>query len=602
MTEATTIPPRAEIALEHRWNAESVFATRAGWENAREEASRLIEKAAEYRGRLDEGPEVLLGWFQMLEDLMQTTGKLYVYGYMSSAVDTADQEAAAMADQGRMLFGRAIASVAYADPEMLAIGHEMLEQWMADEPRLQTYAHYFDDLFRKQEHVRSEDVEEVLGMLIDPFMTVRTTFEALADADLQFRPAQSSDGTEVEVGQSSINRLLNSPDRTLRRTAWESYADGYLSMQNTFASNLAVAIKGDVLAARARRYGSALEAALFEDNIPTEVFHNLIDTFQKNLPTWHRYWAVRRRALGLDEVQPYDIWAPLVENPPSVPYEQAVDWICAGLAPLGDEYVNTLRAGCLENRWVDVYPNRGKRQGAFSFGWPGTHPFIVMSYSDNVGSMSTLAHELGHSMHSYHAWNTQPTIYAQYTIFQAEVASNFNQAMVRAHLLETLDDDVTKLALIEEAMSNFHRYFFIMPTLARWELEMHERVERGEPLTADIMNERMLALFAEGYGDEMAYDPARVGITWAQFQHMYMNFYVFQYATGISGAHALAKRIRDGEPGAVEDYLGFLKAGGSDYSLNTLNAAGVDLTTPEPVEAAFEVLADYVNRLEKLTG
>lgn len=602
MTEATAIPPRAEIAQEHRWNAESVFTSVEEWQKTYDQVLRDIEKAAEYHGRLADGPDVLFAWFKHMEAIFQPVGKIYIYAYMSYAVDSTDQEAAALAGKGQALLGQAITSVAFADPEMLAIGHETLKQWMQDDPRLQTYEHYIDDLFRKQQHVRSAEVEEILGMLSDPFMAVRTTADALTDADLDFRPAQTSTGEEVEVGQGNINALLNSGDRTLRRTAWESYSDGYLAFQNTLASNLAVALKGDVLNARARRYDSSLEAALFENNIPTEVFHNLIDTFQKNLPTWHRYWEVRRKALGVDELHPYDVWAPLTESEPEVPYEQAVDWICAGLEPLGEDYLATLRAGCYENRWIDIYPNRGKRQGAFSFGWQGTHPFIVMSYNNNFKSMSTLAHELGHSMHSYHSWETQPSVYAQYTIFLAEVASNFHQAMVRSYLLEHLEDPAARIAVIEEAMSNFHRYFFIMPTLAQWELEMHERLERGEALTASTMNSRMMELFAKGYGDQMTYDPERVGITWAQFTHMYMNFYVFQYATGISGAHALAKRVMEGEEGAVEDYLGFLKSGGSAYSLDILKRAGVDLTTPEPVEAAFAVLASYVDELDALTS
>lgn len=601
MTEATTIPVRSETAPERQWNAGSIFPSPAAWQDAYQQVLRDLEQASEYRGHLGDGPEVLLAWFRDFETLYQRLGKVYVYAYMSYAVDTTDQEAAAMADQALGLLGRMLATISFADPELLAIGQAEIEQWLEDEPRLQPYRHTLDDLFRKQEHIRSAEVEELLGMLSDPLMTVRSTFDALADADLQFRPAHTGDGEEVEVGQGSLNRLLNSRDRTLRQTAWESYSDAYLAFQNTFASNLNVNIKGDVLQARARRYNSSLEAALFENNIPTAVFHNLVDTFRKHLPTWHRYWAVRRRALGVDELHPYDIWAPLTGSQPEVPYEQAVDWICEGLAPLGADYTGRLRAGCLDDRWVDVYPNRGKRQGAFSFGWQGTHPFIVMSYVNDVRSMSTLAHELGHSMHSYYTWETQPAVYARYSIFVAEVASNFNQAMVRAYLLEHQQDPALQIAVIEEAMSNFHRYFFIMPTLARWELEMHERVERGEALTARTMNERMAELFAEGYGDELADDRERTGITWAQFQHMYMNFYVYQYATGIAGAHALARRVQAGEAGAVEDYLNFLKAGSSGYALDLLKRAGVDLTTPEPVEAAFAVMAGYIDRLEELT-
>jgi oligoendopeptidase F len=339
---------------------------------------------------------------------------------------------------------------------------------------------------------------------------------------------------------------------------------------------------------------------LFPNNIPVEVFHNLIQVFKENLPTWHRYWQIRKQILGYDELHVYDIKAPLTRTKPQIPYQQAVDWICAGMAPLGEEYVKILRSGCLEDRWVDRARNKGKRQGAFSWGMYDTQPFIMMSYADDVFSLSTLAHELGHSLHSYYTRQTQPFVYGDYSLFVAEVASNFNQAMVRDHILRTESDPMLQMALIEETMSNYHRYFFIMPTLARFELEMHERVERGEPVNARSMMDLTASLFMEGYGDEVVIDDDRIGITWAQFGHMYANFYVYQYATGISGANALVKKVlSEGEPAAAA-YLDFLKAGSSLYPIDALKMAGVDLTNPDPVKAALKVLSDTVDRLEKL--
>jgi oligoendopeptidase F len=439
-------------------------------------------------------------------------------------------------------------------------------------------------------------------MLSDPFGGARSTSSKLTNADFQFAPAEASDGSTLPVTQGTLRKILASADRTARRTAWEHYSDQYLAFKNTLAASLATSIKQNVFQMRARGHASTLEAALFAHHIPVEVFHNLIDTFRRNLPTWHRYWAIRRRALGVEALHPYDIWAPLTETQPEVPYEQAVAWICDGLAPMGEDYVEQVRTGCLEQRWVDVYPNQGKRAGAFSSGSYGTHPFIMMSYNDNLLSLSTLAHELGHSMHSFLARKHQPITYSRYSLFVAEAASNFHQAMVRAHLLQANPDPTFQINVIEEAMSNFHRYFFIMPTLARFELETHQRVERGEGLTADDMIDLMAGLFGEGYGNEMHVDRDRVGITWATFGHLYVDYYVYQYATGISGANALAKRILSGTTGAVDDYLGFLKAGGSMYALDALNMAGVDLTTPEPVEVAFGVLADLVDKLDALVG
>lgn len=605
---ATTLPERKDIAKEHTWDSESVYASDADMEAALRSVLERLPELSGFQGRLAEGPETVARCLDLMETFGLDVGKIYTYALTRFSVDTGDQAAAALEDQANGLFARFQAAQSFIEPELLEIGVDTLLRW-ADESEavggtLATYRHYFDTLGRRAPHVRSAEVEELLGLVMDPFHTAASVHGVIADADMKFADAVDGEGNRHALGQGNWEALWHSPDRELRRTAWENYADGYLALQNGLANALASGIKQHVFMTRARRYDSALDAALSSSHIPAAVFHNLMDTYRQHLPTWHRYWRVRKKALGLDTLRVYDVRAVLTEREPRVTYEQAVDWICQGMAPLGDEYVAAMRKGCLEERWVDRYPNKGKRSGAFSAGAPGTYPFILMSYTDDLGSMSTLAHELGHSMHSYYTHKTQPPVYSWYGIFVAEVASNFNQAMVRHHLFQTNDDPDFQIALIEEAMGNFHRYFFIMPTLARFEWEMHQRAEQGRPLTADVMNNRLADLFAEGYGGEVEYGDElgrrRVGITWAQFQHLYAPFYVYQYATGISGAHALAKRVLDGESGAADAYLGFLKAGGSDYPLEILNRAGVDLTSPEPVEQTFGVLADLVDRLEAL--
>jgi oligoendopeptidase F len=605
MTEATmtnALPRRADIAQGDRWNAESVYATLDAFEKEFTDVIADLDKVSQYQGRLAEGPAVLADWMEFSENLIRRAVKVYFYGTMEQACDSTNQESGALAARGGGILGRTIAATSFTDPELLAIGRETLERWLREEPRLAQYGHYVDDLFRRQAHVRSADVEEVLGMLIDPFQTIENTSEMLVGADLKFAPAVGSNGEEHTVAQSTIGGLLSNSDREVRRTAWENYSDGYLSFKNTLANNLTAAIKTEIVSVRARRYDSALEASLFANNIPTGVFENLINTYKKNLPTWHRYWRIRREALGVDALQPYDIWAPLTGEDQKITFDQAMTWISEGLNPLGSGYVDVMRRGVLEQRWVDRYPNEGKRQGAFSFGTPGTHPFIMMSFQGEIESMSTLAHELGHSMHSYFTWENQPFAYSQYSLFVAEVASNFNQAMVRAHLLNTYDDPNFQIGVLEEAMSNFHRYFFIMPTLARFELEMHQRIERGEATPADDLINLMADLFEEGYGGEMSINRERVGITWATFGHLYAPFYVYQYATGISAANALAKRILEGTAGAAENYLKFLQSGSSVYPLDALKIAGIDMNSPEPVTEAFEVLSGLVDRLEQLTG
>lgn len=601
MDVPTTLPARAAVAPQHRWNAESVYADVAAWKADLEQAQTAIPELAAYQGRLSEGAATLKTFLSLAETIQRRVGKVYFYAVMTTSCDTTDSAATAMVGQASAVYGQLTAAAAFTDPELLAIGRETLDAWMAADAELAQYAHYVDDLFRRQAHVRSAEVEAVIGLSVDALNSIEEVSEMLTNADLQFRPAVASSGEQHTVSQGTLHGLYNQPDRVLRRSAYESYTDGYLSLKQGLAANYAVALKRDVFFARARRYNSSLEAALFANHVPVGVFHNLIDTYKRFLPTWHKYWRVRREALGQSDIQPYDVWAPIAAQQPQVTYERAVEMIAAGMRPLGDEYVSILRRGCLEDRWVDVYPNVGKRQGAFSYGTPDTHPFIMMSFQDNLQSMSTLAHELGHSMHSYHTWRAQPYVNSGYSLFVAEVASNFNQALVRAHLLQTETDRDFQIALLEEALYNFHRYFFVMPTLARFELEMHERVERGEGLNDQIMNERMADLFAEGYGSEMQYERERIGITWATFGHLYANFYVFQYATGISAAHALADRVLTEGEAAAADYLRFLSAGGSLYPLDALQVAGVDMNTPAVVEKTFGVLASYVDRLEALT-
>jgi len=598
-----TVPLRSEIAPEYTWNAPSVFPGPAEWEAELKAIQADLPGIKAYQGRLAEGPAVLADAADALQAIARRANIVYMYASMSYSVDTTDQVAAARFSRAQGLLGQVMAALAFFDPELIAIGEPAIRRWLAGEPRLAYLEHYVDNLFRQQEHIRSAEVEELLGLLADPFSGANHTHSMLTDSDLKFPPAVDTQGRRIEVTQGTLGHILDGADREARRTAWEHYADQYLAHKNTLASTLLTSVKQNVYRMRARRFNTTLEMALATHNIPRSVYDNLLAIFKKNLPTWHRYWRVRRQALGVDALHPYDIWAPLTQQQrPEVPYRQAVDWICAGLAPLGEEYVARVRQGCLVDRWVDVYPNQGKSAGAFSYGAHGTHPFIMMSYTDGISSVSTLAHELGHSMHSYLTWQTQPVIYGDYSMFVAEVASNFHQAMVRAYLLEHSSDPVFQISILEEAMDNFHRYFFIMPTLARFELEVHERIERGEGLSADDLIGLMADLFAEGYGGEMHADRERVGITWAQFGHLYVDYYVFQYATGISGAHAIARRLLSGEPGAAQDHINFLKAGGSLYPVDALKLAGIDLTRPEPVEAAFEVLAGYVDRLEKLTA
>ena len=598
------IPTRKQVNKKYTWNAESVYKSAKEWGEGLKAVIDDIPNVKKFEGKLGESPETLLAGIKAIEDISLRAQTLFMYAQFAYAVDTTNQESAAMVGKAQGMFGQALAAISFLNPELLYIGWDKLDSWMKSNPGLEPYRHSFEDLFRQQAHVRSAEVEELLGMTADPFSGPSTSSSMLVNADFKFAPAKDSKGKEIEVTQSNFySTLLEHPDRKVRQTAFESYQDKHIEFKNTLATNLSTSIAANVFNMRARKFNTTLSASLFNNNVPEEVFHNLIDTFKKNLPVWHRYFEIKRKALKLKQIEYFDMWAPIAKKQVPVSYEKAVDYICDSLAPLGNEYVETVRQGCLKDRWVDSTPNVGKMNGAFSYGSPQTHPFIMMSFTNDVGSMSTLAHELGHSMHSYLTWKNQPYAYSAYSLFVAEVASNFNQAMMRGHLLKTVKNKNFLIALIEEAVSgNFFRYFFQMPTLARFELETHQRAERGEPLTADSMQTLMADLFSEAFGPKVKIDRPRVGMVWSTFSHLFADYYVYQYATGISGAHALSARILRGEPNAAEDYLGFLKSGSSVYPLDVLKKAGVDLTTPNAVEETFAVMEGYIDRLEELVG
>ncbi len=601
---ANKVLPRNKLDKKFTWNAESVFPSTEAWAKELKQVIEDTGRIKKYQGRLAEGPSVLLDAMNELTNIVSRAQIVFMYAGFAYAVDTIDQQAAGMRAKAQDMFGQVSSAISFTQPEILQIGRSKLDDWIKESSKLEVYQQYFEDLFRKQAHVRSAEVEEILGMVSDPLQGASTSTSMLTNADFKFKSIKDGNGKVIDVTQGNYDtQLMHLPDRKARKAAYNNYMDKYIEHKNTLATNLASSIKANVFSMRARKHENSLSASLFDLNIPTDVFYNLIDTFKKNLPVWHRYFALRRKMLGVKRLSYYDMWAPISKKKVSVPFEKGVELICESLAPMGKEYVDTVRRGCLKDRWVDLYPNQGKSHGAFSWGSQGTYPFIMMSYTDEVTSMSTLAHELGHSMHSYLTWKNQPYIYADYSLFVAEVASNFHQAMMRGHLLNTVKDKNFQIALIEEAVGgNFFRYFFQMPTLARFELETHQRTERREPLTADSMIDLMADLFAEGFGPSFDMDRERVGMTWSTFGHLFQDYYVYAYATGISGAHALAGRILRGEPNAVEDYLGFLKSGSSDYSLNVLKKAGVDMTSPKPVEETFAVMESYVDRLEKLLG
>lgn len=603
-----TLPKRSELPKEQTWNVEALFASEADWRVAYEQALAANRELEPFAGHLAESGKTLLDTLETRERLNLGAFKVFMYASLQQSTDGGNAAYTSMFSQARGLLAEAGAAAAYIEPEILAIPAERLEALIKSEPGLETYRHYFGGLGLRKPHVRSGEVEEVMAQVSDALGGHSASASAATNADMTFRPVQF-DGQSLPVSHSSVGELLVHESAEVRKAAWESYADGHLAFKNTLASTLQGSIKAYVFGTRARGYNSSLERSLAvgrtPNNIPRSVFDNLLAIFQANLPTWHRFWRIRRKARGgllpNHDVPLYDAPAPLVQSP-KMTFQEAAETICRGMEPLGQEYVRPMRKGLLEERWVDWGQNAGKRPGAYSSGLKGTFPYIFMSWSDDLFSMSTLAHELGHSMHSYFSRNTQPAIYANYSLFIAEVASNFNQAMVRSMLLREAKTPEYKLAVLEEAFSNFHRYLFVMPTLARFEKELYERLEAGGAISAPFLGERLAELFTEGYGGEVEIDKERLGSGWMNFAHLYQPFYVYQYATGIAAANALAKDVLEGGEPAARRYLDFLKAGDSVYPLEALKIAGIDMSQPEPVERGFAVLKGMVDELESTAG
>ena len=602
MSTTAALPTRADVDPKYTWNLSSVFPDETAWETALAELQSALPKIEAFQGSLTDSATQLADLFELMANVRKAAGHVRIWAGLQYSAEITNQAAAARMGRAQSVLAKLAATTAFIEPELMGLSDETIEQWLSDEPRLAIYRHYFERLSNRKAHLRSAEVEQLLAEAMDAFTTASASHGILMNADLRFDRVDTDAGDSIPVSQATFRNTMTNPDRSVRQAVWESYQDGHLSVKNTFANNYHAYLKQNVFFARARSYNSVIEESLAANQIPLAVYHNVIDVFRERRDVWQRYFAVRKQALGIDTLGPFDMWAPLSEQAPTISFEQSVDMIADGMQPLGEAYVEVFKRGCLEQRWVDVYPNQGKRQGAFSAGSPGTHPFIMMSSGDDIMGMSTLAHELGHSMHSYLTWQHQPMAYSRYSLFVAEVASNFNQALVRHHLLQTNDDRNFRIALLEEAISNFYRYFFIMPTLARFELAAHTMVEEGKPLTADVLNGISAEFFQEGYGDQVSADQDRIGITWATFPHMYNRYYVYQYATGIAGAHALAAPIIAGENGAVDRYLDFLRAGSSDYPLPVLQRAGVDLSTPEPIHLAFDTLSDYVDQLAALIG
>lgn len=597
------LPKRHEVPVEHRWDLDDVYPTIEAWNEDYAKVEAMVPRLTAFQGKLGESAESLLAALRTRDELSQLLEQVVIFANMKEDEDTTNSKYQALASRGTALYAKVSAATAFMTPEILAIPTEKITGWLESDPSLAAYRHELEDTIREKDHVRSPEVEELLAQAAEVGGAPQDIFGKLNHADMKFPRIKDEEGNEVELTHGRYLRFLESPVQRVRREAFEALFSTYGKFRNTLASTHANSVKKDVFFARARRFPSARAMALSRTNVPESVYDNLISTVHKNMPSLHRYVQLRRKLLGLSELHMYDLYTPMVaEVDKKIPYDEAVETIMKALAPLGDEYVTVARDGLTDSRWVDVYENAGKRSGAYSFGAYTTKPFILMNYQDTLDSMFTLAHELGHSMHSYLTRKEQPYHYGGYTIFVAEVASTFNEALLTDYLVKNTDDKKLKMFLINHQLESFRTTLYRQTMFAEFEHLTHQKAEKDEALTADLLSEIYDELNKRYYATEGMVIDEQIALEWARIPHFYTPFYVYQYATGISASAALSQQVlTEGKP-AVERYLGFLKKGSSDYSTNILKEAGVDMTSPEPVQQALDVFAGLLDQMEELAG
>lgn len=593
------LPKRHEALKESTWDLEAIYPDERRWEADFQSVKVEIPRLAAFAGTLGNSAAQLLAGLRLRDDTSKLLEQLLVYARMRKDEDNGNNAYQALADRAMTLATDFSSATAFFTPEILSMPEERLNEFVASEPGLGLYRHYLDQLIRQREHVRSAEVEMVLAQSGEVARIPNETYTMLTSVDLKFPTVTDEQGNPVELSQSRYNQLRESQNRHVRREAFEAIHQSYQDYRNTLASSLAGSVRSDIFYARAKNYPTALDAALGPNNIPPAVYHNLVSTVNDNLGSLHRYMRIRKRLLGLDELHHYDLYVPMVPDVQvSVPYGEATGMVREGLKPMGPEYLSALEKA-LASRWIDVYENEGKTSGAYSGGSYTTHPYILLNYQQTLTDVFTLAHELGHSMHSYFTRTTQPYVYGDYTIFVAEVASTLNESLLTSHLLKQSTDPKLRAYLVNQYLERFRTTLYRQTMFAEFELDIHSKAERGEPLTPDVLSATYADLNARYYGPEVVPDEA-IAIEWARIPHFYWSFYVYQYATGISAAAALAHQILTEGDVAVRRYLTFLKSGSSRYSIDLLKEAGVDMTSPQPVQEAIAVFDSLLDEIEKL--
>ena len=599
MTSKNEILERKDISKDKQWDLESMFTSFSEWEKSYNEAKELAKDFESYKGKVVSSSENLYNVLNDMGELYRITEHLYSYAHMKLDEDTRDGNSQALSDKGLGLFVEVDEKTSYVVPEILTLDLAVLEKYYEEKPELKLYKKYIENIMRKKEHVLSAREESILAQMGEVSNSPHKIYSMLNDADLKFPTIKDEEGKDVEVTHGNFIPLMESKDRDVRKRAFEALYGTYKGFKNTFAASLNGDLKKNIFNATVRNYKSSREASLDQNNVTLSVYDNLIHSIHNNLDSMYKYMEIRKWALGVEELHMYDLYTPIIKDVDlKIPYGEGVELVKKALTPLGDEYMVAVEEG-FSSRWIDVYENRGKRSGAYSGGSYDSKPFILLNYHDTLDNVFTVAHELGHSIHSYFTRKTQPFVYGDYSIFVAEVASTANESLLMDYMLKNIKDKNEKLYLLNHYLESFRTTVFRQTMFAEFEKMINEYLENGGALTADYLCETYKKINELYYGPNVVVDD-EIAMEWARIPHFYYNYYVFQYATGYSAAVALSQLILEEVKPAVDRYINFLKSGSSDYPLNVLKAAGVDMTTEEPVNNAMKLFSKLVDEMDKL--
>ncbi len=598
--DSKNLKTRDQIDNKYKWNIETMIPDESIIDGALEDIEKQAGKYAKaYGGRLTSDAATLLSAFKERDSIWRELEKIYVYARMRRDEDNSDSRYQAMSSKCNAVIAAVSAALAFFTPELLSASEDDVMGFVDKEPGLEEYRFAIKDTFRQKAHILSQPEENIMAQMSEVTGATNDIFTMLNNADMKFPEITDEDGDKVAVTHGNYITFMESHDRGVRKAAYEAMYDPYKSLINTIATCYNYNTKSDVINARIRKYESARAAALSGDNIPGEVYDNLVNVVNKNLPTMHRYVELRKEMLGLDKMYMYDMYVPLIQLPKKqVPYEEGLDIMRAGLSPLGQEYIDRMNEG-ISQGWIDVYENKGKTSGAYSFGSYDSYPYILLNYTDTLKDVFTIVHEMGHSMHSSYTRQYQPYIYGSHSIFTAEVASTVNESLLMRYLLDKETDLEMRRYLLNMHLEEFRTTLFRQTMFAEFEDMTHRAIESGQVLTADSMCQQYEELNAKYYGTAVEKDDT-IKYEWARIPHFYNAFYVYKYATGYSAATAISDKILiDGEP-ARKAYIEFLKTGESDYPIQLLKIAGVDMSSPEPVEKAMETFNSLLDEFEKL--